>query len=293
MTAWITAALNGSTVTRADTPHVPLTPAEIAADALACAAEGAAVVHLHVRDPETGRAAHDLALYRETVERIRERDPDLVLNLTGGGGGTIALSLDPPAIAAEAAAGILTAEERLAHLGPAGADMAGLDCGSFSWLRGGEVYLAPADMLVRGAGAMRAAGVLPELSVFDLGQMALALDLREAGHVPDTAPFSIGFDLLWGAPARLSALDAFLDMMPPGARWSAAAKGEAGHRLIAPLAATRGGGIRTGIEDHPHRHGAPVTNAALVAEAVRDMAAAGVTPLDAPGVRRLLGLPRP
>ncbi|MFN6976845.1 MAG: 3-keto-5-aminohexanoate cleavage protein [Gemmobacter sp.] len=288
---WITCAVNGGTLSRADTPHLSVTPAEIAADALAAAAEGAAVVHIHVRDPVTGRAAHDVKLYVEVAARIRERDGDVLIHFTGGGGGTLPVRLTTPAIAPVAAAAIQTADRRLAHLGPARADMTGLDCGSFSWGNGGDVFLSPTDMLYRAAGICADIGVRPELTVFDLGQMALAAQMMADGAVPPRTPVCIGFGVLWCAPPRPLALDAMLDLMPPGTAWTASSKGEAGHRALAPLIVERGGGLRTGIEDHHLRGGVPVTNAALVAEAATEIARGGGAPATARAVRAYLGLP--
>jgi uncharacterized protein (DUF849 family) len=292
MTRWITCAVNGSVLSRRDTPHVPITPAEIAADACAAAQAGAAVVHCHVRDPKTGLASNALELYKEVVERIRDQHPDLLIHLTGGGGGTLPISLSAPVIDPGDAASILSAESRLAHLAPAGADLTGLDCGSFSYGCGGDVYLAPTDMLFRAAEILRACGVRPELTVFDLGQMALAVHMLDQGVLPPKTPFCIGFALIWGAPARPSALDAMLDIMPDGALWSAFAKGEHAHHALAPLIVARGGGLRTGIEDHHTHDGAPVTNARLVELAVKTMQEAGTDPIGATALRRHLNMVR-
>ncbi len=285
---WITCAINGGTLTRADTPHLAITPAEIAADALAAAAEGAAVVHIHVRDPATGRSSHEVALYTEVATRIRDRNPAILIHFTGGGGGTLPVRLTSPAVAPADAVAIQTAEARLAHLRPAGADMTGLDCGSFSWGDAGDVFLAPTDMLYRAAMLCAQAGVRPELTVFDLGQMALAARMLEERVVPARTPICIGFGVLWCAPARPAALAAMLDLLPHGTVWTASAKGEAGQREMAPLIVAAGGGLRTGIEDHHLRDGRPVTNARLVAEAVAAMQRGGATPATAAEVRAWL-----
>lgn len=289
MTRWITCAVNGGGVMPRDTPHVPITPAEIAADALAAAREGAAVVHIHVRDPATGRASHEVALYREVRDRIRDRDADLLIHFTGGGGGALATSPAAPAVSPEAAAAIQTPDQRLAHLKPAGADLTGLDCGSFSWGMGGDVWLAPTDMLYRQAAYLAEVGVRPELTVFDLGQMALAVKMLGDRAVPATTPFCIGLGVTWGAPARPAALEAFLDLLPPGSDWSACSKGEA-HHAIAPMIAGRGGGLRTGIEDHPALGGRMVTNAELTGIACEVLVKAGARPLGARELRRHLGI---
>jgi len=135
-------------------------------------------------------------------------------------------------------------------------------------------------------------GVRPELTVFDLGQMALAARMMADGVVPGRTPVCIGFGVLWCAPARPLALEAMLDLMPPGTVWTASAKGDAGQRALAPLIVERGGGLRTGIEDHHLWHSTPVTNARLVDEAVHVMARAGATPATAGEVRAHLGLIR-
>ena len=290
MARWITCAVNGSVIGRDATPYVAITPAEIAADACAAARAGAAVVHCHVRDPGTGRSSNDPALYAEVVARIREQDADVLVHLSSGGGGTLPVALTAPAIAPADAAAILPPEARIAHLVPAGADLTGLDCGSFSYGHGGDVYLSPTDMLYRIAELLRPTRVLPELTVFDLGQMALAAQMRARGAVPGHTPCCIGFGVIWGAPARPAALAAMLDLLPEGVDWGASSKGEAAHRAIAPLIVERGGGLRTGIEDHPTLDGVPVPNARLVEEAARVMAAQGATPLSARELRTRLGL---
>lgn len=292
MMQWITCAVNGSVLSRNEAWFLPVTPAEIAADAVAAARSGAAVVHAHVRDKVTGRASHDPALCRELVDRVREQEPDLVIHLTGGGGGTLPVGLHDPVIRAEDAAAIQSAEARLAHLQIAGADLTGLDCGSFSYGRGGDVYLSPTDMLFRAAAILERIGVRPELTVFDLGQMALAREMWDLQVVPANTPFCLGFGVIWGAPPRLKALEAMLDLLPPGADWGACSKGEAGQRFLAPLIVERGGGIRTGIEDHHTWDGAAVSNRALVEKAVETMARAGVSPLTGAALRAHLGLER-
>jgi uncharacterized protein (DUF849 family) len=283
--------VNGGSLTRADTPHLAITPAEIAADALAAAAAGAAVVHIHVRDPATGQASHDPALYAEVADRIRDRNGAVLIQFTGGGGGTLPVGLHDPAILPADAAAIQSADRRLAHLAPARADMTGLDCGSFSWGDGGLVFLAPTDMLYRAAALLRPMGVQPELTVFDLGQMALAARMLADRAVPPATPVCMGFGVPWCAPARPRALEAMLDLLPPGTAWTASAKGEAGQRALAPLIVAAGGGLRTGIEDHHLWDGAPVANARLVDRAVTVMAQAGAAPAPAAAVRAHLGLP--
>lgn len=286
--SWITCAVNGSTLTRAETPHLAITPAEIAADALAAAAEGAAVVHIHVRDPATGLACHDPALYAGVTARIRDRDPAVLIHFTDGGGGTLPVRLDAPAIAPDDAAAIRTGEARLAHLGPAGADMTGLDCGSISWGDGGDVFLAPTDMLYPAAAVCARLGVRPELTVFDLGQMALAARMVPLGTVPPRTPVCIGFRVLWCAPARPAAMAAMLDLMPSGTAWTASAKGEAGQRALAPVIVAAGGRLRTEIKDHHLWDGRPVRNARLFAGAVAAMQAGGATPATPAEVRAWL-----
>lgn len=284
MARWITCAVNGSVVSRGDTPHVAITPAEIAADACAAAWAGAAVVHCHVRNPETGKASNDPALYAELVDRIREQDQQVLIHLSSGGGGTLSVSLSSPAITAEAAAAILSPDDRIAHLDIPGVDLTGLDCGSFSYGMGGEVYLSPTDMLFWMANRLRSR-VLPELTVFDLGQMALAAEMRRQGAVTERSPFCIGFGVIWGAPATWKALDAMVELLPPEADWGASSKGDMAHRAIAPLIVERGGGLRTGIEDHHLFDGKPITNAALVEKAATEMTRQNVEPLTARDLR--------
>lgn len=197
----ITAALTGSRTTKAHNPAVPYTPEEIAEDAVACWRAGAAVVHIHVRDPQTGAPSMDLALFREVVERIRARC-DLILNLTTSG-----LYLEGPD----------ALERRLAPvtLRP---ELCSLDIGSVNFQD--RVFLNPPQWGETAARRMRDSGVKPEMEVFDVGHVAQALDLIARGLVVEPPYFQLCMGVRWGIPATPENLLFLRGQLPAGAQWS-------------------------------------------------------------------------
>ena len=198
----ITAALTGAAPTKDQNPAVPYSPAEIAAEALRSRRAGAAIVHIHVRDPQTGKPAFDRELFLETVERIRA-ESDVLINLT-----TSAFNVEGP----EAGRRRLMPLE----LKP---DLCSLDVGSLNF-RDGRVFVNPPDWVEEAAAAMRKAGVKPELEVFDLGHVRQAADLVQRGLLDDPPWFQICLGVPWGIPGDLDALLAMKNRLPEKSRWS-------------------------------------------------------------------------
>ncbi len=178
----ITCALTGDSDTPARSPHVPVTPGAIAEDAIAAARAGAAVVHIHVRDPTTTEGSRDPALYREAVGRVRASGVDVVLNLTAGMGGKLVLGERDP-LPVVPTTDLVGAIERMVHVEELRPELCSLDCGSFNYGAGNDVYISTAAMIRAMAERMLALGVKPELEVFDFGHLRLAATLVDAGIV--------------------------------------------------------------------------------------------------------------
>ena len=226
----ITAALIGSAPTREQNPHLPYTPKEIAEEALRSWRAGASMVHVHVRDPKTGKPAFEKELFAEVVQRIRA-ESDLLINLT-----TSSFSLTGPDIN----------EKRLMPL-ELKPDLCSLDVGSLNF-RGG-VFLNPVEWGELAAQRMRQAGVKPELELFDLGHAIQARDMVQRGLLAPPPYFQICLGIKWGAPADLDALLSFLPRLPQGSQWSVLGVGP--HQLpLTTHAMLLGGHVRVGFEDN-------------------------------------------
>ncbi|MEW2546704.1 3-keto-5-aminohexanoate cleavage protein [Streptomyces sp. NPDC047002] len=285
----ITCALTGAGDTVRKSPHVPVTPEQIARNAVEAAAAGAAVVHIHVRDPETGDPARDPKLYREVVERIKETGTDVVINLTAGMGGDLVIDPDDP-LTHLPGTDLVSGLDRLPHVEDLLPDICTLDCGSLNFGDGSNLYVSTPDMLRAGARRIQELGVRPELEIFDTGQLWFAKQLLAEGLLDDPTVFQLCMGIPWGAPADPGVLQAMVNMLPDGARWASFALG----RMQMPWAAQSillGGHVRVGLEDNLYLgKGNKATNAQLVERAVtltESMGARVATPDEA---RATLGL---
>jgi 3-keto-5-aminohexanoate cleavage enzyme len=220
----ITAAITGGRVTREMTPHIPITPEEIVQSAYECWQAGAAIAHIHVRDPQTGRGTQDVEIFKQVVEPLRERT-DLVLCLTTGGDFAI--------------------EERLApvDLKP---ELASFDAGSFN--RGRTVYINSPEFLDRAAEKMRENRVKPEFEIFDLGMLMATLRMRDEGKLDEPLHFQFVMGTPWGAPATPKSLLHLLEQTPQLSTWSVIGAGR-WHLPMSMMALVMGGHIRVGLED--------------------------------------------
>ncbi|MFF0739930.1 3-keto-5-aminohexanoate cleavage protein [Streptomyces sp. NPDC004111] len=263
----ITCALTGAGDTVRKSPHVPVTPEQIARSAVEAAEAGAAVVHIHVRDPETGDPSRDTRLYREVVERIKETGTDVVINLTAGMGGDLVVDpeqplKDFPLPGTDLVGGL----DRLPHVEELLPDICTLDCGSLNF--GDNLYISTPDMLRAGAKRIQELGVRPELEIFDTGQLWFAKQLMAEGLLDDPTVFQLCMGIPWGAPADPGVLQAMVNMLPEGAQFASFALG----RMQMPWAAQSillGGHVRVGLEDNLYLgKGNKVTNAQLVERAV-------------------------
>lgn len=291
---FITCAVTGAGATTERSDRVPVTPAQIAAAAIEAAEAGAAVAHVHVRDPETGKGARRGELYREAVERVRSSGVDVVLNLTAGMGGDLVLGgADAPLPVDPAGTDLVGAGERLAHIGELRPEICTLDCGSMNFAAGGEYVMVNTPQMLRAmAREVQALGVRPELEVFDTGQLVLVKDLISEGLIDDPVLIQLCTGIPYGAPDDPATLIAMVNQLPPGAVFSAFSISRMQLPFVA-MAALAGGNVRVGLEDNVFlSKGVLATNGQLVERAVTILEAMNVTVLGPDAVRDKLRLTR-
>jgi uncharacterized protein (DUF849 family) len=285
--AFITCAVTGSADSVGKNPHVPVTPAQIAAAALEAHAAGAAIVHLHVRDPRSGLASRDPALFREVVQRIRSENSGVILNLTGGMGGDILFGPEHEPLALRPGTDFVGPQQRIAHVLDLAPEIGSLDCGSLNF---DELLYGTTPSFLRSmARAYQRRHVRPELEVFELGHIELAKQLLAEGLIDQPPLFQLCLGIKYGAPASAEAMQAMRDALPPGSRWSAFGLG----RMQMPMVAQSvllGGNVRVGLEDNLYLDkGVLATNAQLVARARAIIELLGVRVLTAAETRERLG----
>ena len=287
----ITCAVTGSLTRPEQSPYIPITPEQIANAAIDAAKAGAAVAHIHVRDPETGRPSMAFALYEEVVERIRASDTDLVINLTTGPGGRYVPSDDDPRVPAPATNLQLPAA-RVDHVVRLKPEICTLDLNTM-WFGDGVVMNTPKTATVM-ARLIYEAGVLPELEVFDSGDIRLAKDLLKEGVLQAPALFQMVMGIKYGFAGDAETLLYAKSQLPPDARWAAMGISRMSLPTVA-LAATMGGHVRVGLEDNLYiRKGEFATsNAALVERAVQILDLLGASPATPAEAREILGLKAP
>ncbi|WP_417451108.1 3-keto-5-aminohexanoate cleavage protein [Kordiimonas sp.] len=263
----ISCAVTGSGDSVSKSPHVPITPKQIADASIEAAKAGAAIAHIHVRDPETGAASRDLELYREVVDRIRSADTDVVINLTTGMGGDLYLGPDEDPLAFTSDTDLVGQATRQEHVEELLPEICSLDCGSFNYPGGDYVYVSTPNMLETGAARLQKIGVKPELEVFDLGHIAFAKNLLKKGLLDAPPLFQICLGVKWAAEATPKAFMAMSDHLPENCNWSAFALGAMEMPMVAQ-SALLGGNVRVGLEDNLYlERGKLATNAQLVERA--------------------------
>ena len=263
----ISCAATGAGDTVGKHPAVPVTPEQIAAAAIDAARAGAAIVHCHVRDPETGKGARDVALYRETVDRIRSAETDVVINLTAGMGGDLIIGPDDAPTKFGEDTDLVGAMDRLPHVEELLPEICSLDCGSLNFDDGSLVYVSTPGMLRRGAQRIRELGVKPELEIFDTGNLSFALQMLKEDLLEPPPLFQLCHGIPWGAPADVGVLKSSVDQLPPDANWTAFALGRY-QMAFAAQAVILGGNVRVGLEDNLYlEKGVFASNAQLVERA--------------------------
>lgn len=280
----ITCAVTGSSDTADKSPHVPVTPKEIAQASIDAAKAGAAIAHIHVRDPKTGKPSRNVNLYHEVVDRIRNADTDVIINLTTGMGGDLYLGPDEDPLALEDDTDCVGQIERMEHVEALLPEICSLDCGSFNYPGGNYVYISSPDMLRLGAKRLQKIGVKPELEVFELGHIWFAKQLMEEGLLDAPSLFQVCMGVRWAAEATPKNFMTMVENLPEGANWSGFALGANEMPFVAQTALL-GGHVRVGLEDNLYlSKGKLATNADLVERAhtiVENMGAKVQTPAEA------------
>ncbi len=288
---FITCAVTGSGATQDRSPHVPRSPAEIAKSAIAAARAGSAIVHCHVRDPETGTPSRCRDLYRELTERLRDADTDVVLNLTTGMGGDMVFGPpEAPLPLSRTGTDMASADERLAHIAECLPELCTLDCGTMNFAEADYVMTNTPGMLRAMARGITDLGVTAEIEAFDTGHLWLAKALVEEGALPSPALVQLCMGVPWGAPDDLGTFHAMVQAVPREWTFSAFALGR--HQMPYVAASVLAGGhVRVGLEDNLYLdRGVLATNAQLVERAVGLIERLGATVIGPDAVRRKLGL---
>jgi uncharacterized protein (DUF849 family) len=270
---------------------VPVTPAQIADAAVEAARAGAAIAHIHVRDPDTGKGSRDVRLYREVVERVRSADVDVVLNLTAGMGGDLVLGGADRPLPPAGGTNMVGAEERLVHVAELLPEICTLDCGTMNFAAGGDYIMVNSPAMLQAMAArVQALGVRPELEVFDTGHLVFVKELIRDGLLDDPVLIQLCTGIPYGAPDDPGTLLAMVNQLPSGAIFSAFSIGRMQMPFVA-MAVLTGGNVRVGLEDNIWlARGRLATNGELVERAVRIVETMGATVLGPDAVRAKLGL---
>jgi uncharacterized protein (DUF849 family) len=266
---FITCAVTGAGDTTGKSPHVPVTPEQIAESAIAAARAGAAVVHIHVRDPQTGIGSRDTALYSEVCDRVRSADIDVVLNLTAGMGGDLVLGgaeqvLPPNPVGTD----MVGATERLDHVRQILPEICTLDCGTMNFASGGDYIMVNTPGVLRKmAQQVQALGVRPELEVFDTGHLVQVKEMIRDGLLDDPVMIQLCMGIAYGAPDDPTTFMAMVNNLPNDCVFSGFSIGRNQLPFVA-MAALAGGNVRVGLEDNLYAGpGQLATNADLVTRA--------------------------
>ena len=285
----ITCAVTGAGDTTGKSDLVPITPEQVANAAIEAANAGAAVAHIHVRDPETGKGSRDPALFKEAVDRVRDSGVDVIINLTAGMGGDWIPSDEDPSMPGPGT-DMVGPEERLAHVIECQPDICSLDCGTMIFGNGNDLYLNTPVYLRKMAKITQELGVKPELEVFDLGQIRLARALVDEGLIDAPPMFQLCLGIPWGAGADTETMAAMKQALPADAVWA----GFGISRMQMPMVAQAmilGGNVRVGLEDNIYLdRGVLATNGKLVERAVEIIERLGGKVLSPDEARKKIGL---
>jgi uncharacterized protein (DUF849 family) len=291
MKPFITCAVTGSGGSQDRSPHVPRSPEQIANSAIDAAKAGAAIVHCHVRDPDTGAPSRRLDLYREVTDRIRDSEIDMVLNFTAGMGGDVVFG-DPenPLPLNQTSTDMAGATERVAHVAECLPEICTLDCGTMNFAEADYVMTNTPGMLRAMGQMMTDLGVRPELEVFETGHLWFAKQLVEEGIIEDPVMIQMCMGIPWGAPNDLNTFMAMVNNTP--ANWTHSAFSIGRHEMpFVAAAMLAGGNIRVGLEDNLWlEKGVLATNAQLVEKAATIATNMGATLMTPAEVREKLQL---
>ena len=287
---FITCAITGSGNTQDRSPQVPRSPKEIATSALAAAQAGAAIVHCHVRDPETGIASRDPKLYRELTDRIRDSKTDVVLNLTAGMGGDMVFGPPSAPLPLHKSTDMASAESRMEPIAECLPEICTLDCGTMNFAEADYVMTNTPGMLREMGSMMTALGVKPEIEAFDTGHLWFAKELVKEGVLSSPALVQLCMGVPWGAPNDLNTYMAMVNNIPDDWHWSSFSIGR--HQMPYVAASVlAGGNVRVGLEDNLWlEKGVLASNEALVKKAATIVEAMGSTLMSPQQVRDQMGL---
>ncbi len=288
---FITCPVTGSGGTQNRSPHVPRSPKEIAESAIEAARAGAAIVHCHVRDPETGAASRKVEYYREVTERIRDSDTDVVINLTAGMGGDLVTgSAEKPLPLDEKGTDMVGATERMEHVAECLPEICTLDCGTMNFAEADYVMVNTPGMLRAMATIIKDLGVRAEIEAFETGHLWFAKQLVEEGLIEDPVMIQLCMGIPWGAPDDLNTFMAMVNNLPDDWTFSAFSLGR-NEMPFAAAAVLAGGNVRVGLEDNLYlEKGVLATNAQLVERAVRIVTDMGARVIGPEEVREKLKL---
>ncbi len=284
----LTCAITGGDDTAGRFPAVPVTPKQIADSAIDACKAGAAIAHIHVRNPETGKPSIELALYQEVVARIRDSGSPVIVNLTAGAGARFIPS-DERANTVGEGSNLRTPAERARHIAALHPEICSLDMGSLNFGKGALINIQKHIEAI--AAVIREAGVKPELEVFDTGHIALAKHMIGQRLIEDNPLWQLVMGVPWGAPADPDMLMAMRNLLPAGANWAAFGIGPKEYPMLAQ-SALLGGHVRVGLEDNLYiEKGVQATsNAQLVEKGVKVLQTLGLEPATPAQAREMLGL---
>ena len=286
----VTCAITGAGDTVGKSSEVPVTPAQIAASALEAAEAGAAIVHCHVRDEETGKGTREVALYEEVVERIRDKNKEVVVNLTAGMGGDLNVGPDDNPMDWQPGTDLVGGRERLTHVEAIRPDITSLDCGSLNFGDENEVYISTPSMLRIMAERVQELGVKPELEVFDTGGLWFAETMISEGIVDAPYWIQLCLSIPYGTPMDIGILQAMVGRLPDEAEFTSFGLGAMQMPMVAQ-SVMLGGHVRVGLEDNLYlERGVLATNASLVAKACQIIELLGASPQTPEEARETLGL---
>ena len=287
---FITCAITGSGSTQDRSHLVPRSPKDIADSAINAARAGAAIVHCHVRDPETGMPSRKLAFYREVTDRIRDADVDVVLNLTAGMGGDMVFGGTESPLPVAAGTDMIGAEERVAHIIECLPEICTLDCGTMNFAEADYVMTNTPGMLQAMGAIMTKAGVKPEIEAFDTGHLWYAKQLVADGTIEKDVLVQLCMGVPWGAPDDLNTFMAMVNNVPENWTFSAFSLGRNQMPFVA-AAILAGGNVRVGLEDNLWlKKGVLAKNEDLVARAREIIEAMGSEVIGPQEVRNKLKL---
>ena len=286
----VTCAVTGSGDSVDKHPAIPVTPKEIASAAIEAAKAGAAIAHIHVREPDSGKPSRRVELYSEVVSRIRESNVDVIINLTTGMGGDLFLGPDEEPMNFNDNTDCVGIMERIKHVEELLPEICSLDCGSFNYAEGDYVYISTPNMLEQGARRLQEIGVKPELEVFELGHISFAKHLMAQGLLDDPPLFQVCLGIRWAAEASTASFKTMVDALPEGCNWAGFGTSAMEMPMVAQ-AVLLGGNIRVGLEDNLYlEKGVFASNGQLVERACNIVELMGCSIQTPSEARETLGL---